>query len=419
MQPSLGALICHAAGSTGCADVEIVMPKSYWFERTSPAFRLMIATSWLAPESWRARQDETVRQVCATGMDWAEYLRLVHRHRTPALSWAVLKRVQNVEMPEQIAQELRRVSDLCRMKAMLHSQVLAGILKGFNRAGIPVMPLKGTLLSLQMYGDPGLRQSKDLDILVAHEYVLQAQKCLEAMGWCRSAEYSSLTPRQSEFNLRYEHHIGFTEPRRGTELELHWRTGWDTPELAEGRLARSIESEWQGCSYLAMDPMDLMLYLCNHGSDHAWVRAKWLGDLARMFTAESVDWNAASDEGWAVLLCLCLLKDAYGLPTLEASNRPTKDMPPVLINKAVRELTADAEPTGRAAPARLFEEIRSYDYKHQLWPYRSRSESIAEVAVCRVDFRVLALPDSLFWLYIPLRPFLWAWRHLKDFRPQL
>jgi hypothetical protein len=28
---------------------------------------------------------------------------------------------------------------------------------------------------------------------------------------------------------------------------------------------------------------------------------------------------------------------------------------------------------------------------------------------------VLRLPDSLFWLYVPLRPFLWAWRHLRDF----
>jgi hypothetical protein len=28
---------------------------------------------------------------------------------------------------------------------------------------------------------------------------------------------------------------------------------------------------------------------------------------------------------------------------------------------------------------------------------------------------VLRLPDKLFWLYLPLRPFLWTWRHLRDF----
>jgi len=43
---------------------------------------------------------------------------------------------------------------------MLRLQLLAGVLKGLNHSGIPVMPLKGPLLSLALYGDAGLRQSK-------------------------------------------------------------------------------------------------------------------------------------------------------------------------------------------------------------------------------------------------------------------
>jgi hypothetical protein len=84
--------------------------------RASPAFRLMIATSWLAPDSWRARQEESIRQAGAQGVVWADYLRLVDRHRTPALSWAALKRVAGLAIPEQIVKELRKRSDACACK---------------------------------------------------------------------------------------------------------------------------------------------------------------------------------------------------------------------------------------------------------------------------------------------------------------
>jgi hypothetical protein len=60
------------------------------------------------------------------------------------------------------------------------------------------------------------------------------------------------------------------------------------------------------------------------------------------------------------------------------------------------------------------EEFRSFGYKRQLWPHRSNRETFARLILCRIDFKTLDLPDSLFWLYVPLRPFLWAWRHLRD-----
>src|SRR6266567_623874 len=172
-----------------------------WINECSSAFRLMLATSWLAPDGRRPEQKEAIRRACSAGPDWDEYLCLVDRHRIPAMSWASLKCVPDLCLQENVVRELRRRSDACRMQSMLRLQLLAGVLRRFNRASIPVMPLKGPLLSIEMYGDPGLRQSKDR--------------------------------------------------------------------------------------------IDLTLYLCNHGSNHAWFRAKWLGDLARIHAAGSVDWMAA------------------------------------------------------------------------------------------------------------------------------
>lgn len=392
-----------------------------WLLRAGPAFRLMIATSWLAPDSWRARQEETIRQACADGIAWDDYLRLVDRHRTPALGWAALKRVGGLAIPESIVNELRKRSDACRMQAIVHLQLLANVLESLNRASVPVMPLKGPLLSLEMYGDVGFRQSKDLDILVAREDVAKTQECLETLGWQRSAEYASLTPRQSEFNQRYERHIGYVHPQRGCELELHWRAAGDASEVVVTNLTSGLPSEWQGFHYLEMEPADLTLYLCNHGSGHAWARAKWLGDMARIWASQSTDWSVVFDRARPtgrerpVLLCLRLLKEAYGLPTNSCGYGCPDVLPSAVVAKAVRELMAPDEREERGAFARVFEEIRTYGYKRQLWPDKSRWENFAEVALRRVDFKVLRLPDSLFWLYIPLRPFLWAWRHIHDF----
>jgi hypothetical protein len=390
-------------------------------EASSPAFRLMMATSWLAPDSWRSRQEEAILQAGADGIAWADYLRLVDRHRTPALSWAALKRVSGLAIPEQVVSELRKRSDACRMQAMVHLQLLAEVLKALNHVGIPVMPLKGPLLSLDLYGEAGFRQSKDVDMLVAREDIGKTQECLEKLGWRRGAEYSSLTKSQLEFNLRYEQHIGYIHPRRGCELELHWRITGDASEGLASGLARGLPAQWHGYHFLAMNPADLILYLCNHGSGHAWARAKWLGDMARIWASHLTDWsvvlNRASTTGQerSVLLCLRLLEDGYGLPINSDANTYSNLLPSALVAKAVRELTAPNERDERGALTWAFEEIRSYGYKRQLSPYKSRWETFTEVAIRRVDFKLLRLPNRLFWLYIPLRPFLWAWRHLRDF----
>ena len=397
-----------------------MMPQTNWIERTSPALQLMMATSWVAPESWRTRQDEAIRQACRAGPDWTEYLYLVDRHRTPALSWAALKRVQNIAIPELAAKELRKRSDTCRMQSMLHLQLLAAVLKAFNQAGIPVMPLKGPLLSRLIYGDPGIRQSKDLDILVPPELLQRAQASLEELGWVCETDVSALTPRQLDFKLRHEQHFSFVHSIRDCQIELHWRFGGDTPALTESRMKKSLSSKWGESFYQALSPVDLTLFLCVHGTIHAWSRAKWLGDLARIYASGFVDWDAvlekarSVDQETPVLLCLRLLEQAYDLPATGSANR-WETVPSVLIDKAVGDLTAFTDPAQRGIVTMAVSQIRSFRCNRLLNPKRPWRERFAGIAVCSDDFRVIRLPDWLFWLYVPLRPLLWARRKLMHF----
>jgi hypothetical protein len=307
---------------------------------------------------------------------------------------------------------------------MLHLPVLAGILKGLNHSGIPVMPLKGPVLSLALYGDAGLRQSRDLDILVPQKEIPRTQECLEKMGWRLGAEYFSLSPRQWKLSIWHEHHIGYVHPQQGCHLELHWRSNkWYTPQEPEQHWARSRTSELLGSSYRAMSHTDLAIYLCDHGGGHGWFRAKWLGDLARMHCSGQVDWPEVlayartSGQERSVLLCLQLLHEWYDLAFPNREGTLLKTLPRSLTCKAVRDLTTLSEPSEPNAPASFKEKVRNSHYYQLLWPHRSWWKSLASFTYCRPDFKVLRLPDSLFWFYIPLRPILWLWRRRRRPNP--
>jgi len=378
----------------------------------------MIATSWLAPASWQQNQELAIRQAFQAGPDWTEYIRLVDRHRTPVLSWAALKRVPGLEIPEPVKLELQKRSDACRMQAVRHSLLLAEVLKSFNRVEIPVMPLKGPILSFDLYGDVGLRHSHDLDIAVTQENFLSAQSCLENQGWHLGSDYFSLSPRQLESCLRHEHHLGFIQPQGSCLLELHWRNQWEAPGLNSDRWARSIPSIWQGAAHQAMHPIDLALYLCSHGAEHAWSRAKWLGDMARIQAEGHVDWEAVlmearrTSQQRALLACLRLLQDVYRLPLPVLYADPWKDLPSLLIDRPLYSLKVHEELAVPSVMATLPGLFPRYRYNRMVHPQRTLRDTLAELAYCRVDFHVLHLPDSLFWAYAPLRPILWIWRRV-------
>jgi len=395
------------------------MSETAWLEGTSPAFRLMIATSWLAPASWQQNQELAIRKAIAANPDWTEYIRLVDRHRIPAMSCAALKRVPALSIPDAVWTELQKRSDACRMQAIRHSMILAEVLKAFNRGAIPVMPLKGPILSFDLYGDVGLRQSQDLDIAVAIEDIQRAQACLEGLGWRVDSGFIPVSPRQWKSFLKQEHHIGFIHPRGNCILELHWCSrGLESSGLTKSRWERCVPSIWQGCVYQSLNPIDCVLDLCSHGGDHSWLRAKWLGDLARIQADGRMDWEmtlkqaVSSSQDRTLLAGLCLSNRLYGLPLPSLSRDPWKVLSPILIDRPITFLTnmdETTDPNVMAIWPRLSSHFR---YNRMAHPEKTWHRTLAELAYCREDFRVFRLPDSLFWAYAPLRPILWFWRRI-------
>ena len=391
-----------------------------WLDRASPAFRLAIATSWLAPDSLWPHQEQAIQAALDDGPDWQEYLRLLDRHGTPGLGWAALRRISGVAVPDAVAQALASRSDACRKQALVDCLLLAETLKQCNHAAIPAMPLKGPILSGCLYQDPGLRYARDLDLEVRRRDFDAARHCLQDLGWRPEDPCLPVTPRQWESFLRHEHSMGFVHLPSGRLLELHWRNQWESSAATDARWSRSVATLWQDRAIQAMSPADLALYLCGHGAGHLWFRAKWLGDLARAHAIGLLDWQAAwSDIPAAghrnlILSSLRLLHCVYGLPMPELPASPGRKLPPLLVEMPIRALLHPGVPNYSTSPSNFLYRIQLFRYQHALRPGSVWRESLAELLHSRKDFQTLPLPDTFFWAYKPLRPFLWLWRWLRD-----
>ena len=142
---------------------------------SSPQFRLLVACA-----EWPRgpRRDEAVRRAWEdAGPDWASFLVMVSRHRMASLALDGLT-CAGVDAPAALRTKARQ--DVFR--AMALSAEAARLQDRFAAEGIAMAVVKGPVLSQLLYGSPGLRQVKDLDIWVAPADVTRAAEELLARG---------------------------------------------------------------------------------------------------------------------------------------------------------------------------------------------------------------------------------------------
>jgi hypothetical protein len=84
--------------------------------------------------------------------------------------------------------------------------------------GIEPLVIKGAALAVQLYRDPGVRVSRDIDLLVDVGEIGNVGKLLEARGY---SEYSGWISHE-EYR-KYHYHLVFTRgERRDRVVEIHW-----------------------------------------------------------------------------------------------------------------------------------------------------------------------------------------------------
>jgi hypothetical protein len=140
------------------------------------------------------------------------------------------------------------------------------------------MIVKGAPLAMLVYGDPGMKEAADIDVLVSPQTAMEARGVLREMGYDISLE--KLTDSQFARYVRHSKEASFFNPRIGVKVDLHWRLVTNKT-LLRGVCVNGPAQyvDVPGGSLRTLSDEALFAYLCVHGGLHNWNRLKWLADL--------------------------------------------------------------------------------------------------------------------------------------------
>jgi hypothetical protein len=211
-------------------------------------------------------------------------------------------------MPGAVRERLNRQWAESRARQLILSRELAGLLRHFEAAGLPVLPLKGPALGETLYPHPALRPSGDLDLLIRPETLLSVDHFLQSLGYRRLADAHSW-----DFDMAYDRETVYAGPA-GVHVDLHWgllsepRYSWNERE-GLGVWDRAIRIRVAGEETLGLCPEDLLLYLALHlAVHHGLAGLLWYWDLFLVIDrwGDTLDWETVGERAsrWRVRTAL-------------------------------------------------------------------------------------------------------------------
>lgn len=102
-------------------------------------------------------------------------------------------------------------------------------------AGVPVATYKGPALAVQLFGDPVVRPSSDVDLLVAPRDLERARAALHAAGLERDTRYPDWYDRR----WHYHEMLHGVPGHKSMPIELHW--SFARPGLAAGDVTALLD----------------------------------------------------------------------------------------------------------------------------------------------------------------------------------
>lgn len=375
--------------------------------RLTPEERLLLACSWSPAGRLEAGHADRVAALCRAGVDWPAFLDLVDRHRLQALAYLNVNRHGRTWVPPPVLADLADGAARERTLSLRLGAECLRLVRRFNAAELPVIPLKGALLSWQLYGDPALRQAKDVDLLVREADLRPALALLAGEGYHPAqADCQPLPPEEREaFAAGSDHcHICLWHQGRDILVELHWRLCDWTRTEAPAIWAAHRQETWLGVPVAVLADATLLAYLCEHGAGHAWFRCKWLGDVAMLMAGEPAPDAAARVAaarnlglGRPLAQAVLLVHWLYDVPLAPALADLVRTEPRSrrLAALALDRLRAPEAATLRQRFGKLAYAVRLRPPSH-LWRYLRRLLTQEPAWVFRV------LPA---WLHVPYRVF--------------
>ena len=254
--------------------------------RSIPCFYPVAAPAPLPPT-------RTPSAALRSGLDGARFLALVERHLVGPLVWHNLRQhPAGTFEPELMAALAAGYRDNAFSELAVTGETVK-LHRLLSESDIPHCVLKGLPVGQRYYGDAGLRQAGDIDLLVPPAMLDEACRLLSAAGYRISHPIDHFKPRQRRYFLFTDNQLELEAPGSGSVIELHWRP-LQLPSTLAGLDLSAQTNRWDvaDCRIPFLDDEETLLHLCAHGAKHAWYRMKWVFDLPNVLESREWDWPA-------------------------------------------------------------------------------------------------------------------------------
>ena len=346
------------------------------------------------------------------GVDSAAFGESLTRHRVGAYLQHRLVGDVRAALPDPVREQLTETARRTARLALVRSAELVRITRLFANAGIPFLSVKGPLLAQALYGSVGVRHAGDLDLLIAPERLTDADEVLRGAGCRRSRPDFDLSPRQRREYLQLKHEFEFFNDATGVRIEVQWRLEGLPTLTFEELHNRETRGELGGHVLGTLPPVEHLIYLFVHGAKHGWCSLFWLLDVA-VALREHRDWEQVRDTAArlgasrALGQGVRLAGEVLGVTIPEALREVGGDATCAwLVTEALRQIALS--PERRRGAAELLRQTR---YQFRLQPdWAARCGILRPRLMSPACWKQVRLPDTLFWLYYPVAPLLWALR---------
>jgi len=371
----------------------------------------------LASKSLGISRDEKIDEILDYEILWDEVIDLANRHRLiPQLHNMLLEFGGKVAGNEREKIEHEYQKNVKKMLMFAAENLKLGDLLTENK--VPWIPLKGSLMAWHLYGDLGLRQARDIDILVPFSKAGIADELIVANGFIRYRPSYKLGENQAKNYFRYFHDYEYYHPKKGIFLELHWKLFgnkhlfpvgeeeiWDNLVAREfgGRIFNTFRTEYN------------FLYLVVHGSLHQWFRLGWLRDIALLLqNSEAMDTHFIVQKAFKIgverslFQSLLLCKKLFGcsIPKEFTNEMHKAERVNLLVTRSLKAIHGAEGRVVTKKIARLKTPFYVASLRDEM---KYKLACFAKLGTNAGDWNLIRIPDLLFFLYYPLRPFLYLY----------
>ena len=221
-------------------------------------------------------------------IDQKKFLELLKQHRLSIWFFEnfIKNSPTNFAHDDFIRQALEEIFKQNTLRSLFKSAELIQIYTHFTQHNIPLLFLKGELLSLQIYQALNARISGDIDILINFTDLILADKILKNLGYQRAGTPNTLLKNFKSFLHWLQKDMIYTHPQKKIMVEVHWRFVED-PRF----MNIPFEKLWERKTLVTLNNNNLptlgaednLLYLCLHGAKHGYLRLQWLIDIQNYF----------------------------------------------------------------------------------------------------------------------------------------